>query len=298
MDCTSAPVDHFVWFYEERAHLIEQVAAYAADGLRAGESVVLVATADHLVDIAKHLDTMSVDTTRLATYDAAATLHRFYRDGAIDREAFNATIGTLVKTAAAGNRVRIFGEMVALLWEDGAVHAAVQLEALWCQLREEVGFQLMCAYPSGLMLDEHLHAPANAVCELHSEIYLGETGEASSAMRVYPPTPRAVGEARRFARACLGGDSPGIDDIMLVVSELASNAVRHAHTAFAVHVSVLGDTVRVGVRDADAANPRLLPMMMGMAETGRGIATVAAIGIRWGIDTHATGKTVWAELPL
>jgi anti-sigma regulatory factor (Ser/Thr protein kinase) len=286
-----------VWFYEERAHLIEKVADFAAEGLRCGDHVVLVATSDHLADIERRLVALGVNTLGLATYDAAAMLDTFYRDGTIDRDAFNRTVGGLVRATSRDRRLRVFGEMVALLWADGAVQAAVQLEALWCQQREHASFQLLCAYPSSVLLEEQLHAPVNAVCELHSEIHLGEAGEPTTSMRTYPATPQAVGEARRFVRACLGGGSTGIEDVLLVTSELACNAVRHAQSAFAVSVTVLGDALRISVRDASGESPRLLPLP-GDAESGRGIATIAALSSRWGIESHRGSKTVWAELPL
>lgn len=297
MECSTAPREHYVWFYEERAQLIEVVADFAADGLRAGEQVILIATEDHLHDIGELLAAAGADTASLQTFDAATTLSGFYRDGIIDREAFDRTIGSLVRATAAKGKVRAFGEMVALLWADGAVREAIELEGLWCDLRGRESFSLLCAYPSSVVLDEALHAPINAVCALHSEVTIGDPGEPATSMRVYPPTLDAVREARRFVRACVGDGSPVVEDIMLVASELTSNAVCHARSAFAVEVSVLGDRVRVGVRDASAASPVLMPMT-AIAESGRGVATVAAVSTRWGIDAHAVGKTVWAELPL
>jgi hypothetical protein len=43
--------------------------------------------------------------------------------------------------------LRIFGEMVAVLWNDGKHDAALSLEELWNDLREEHDFSLFCAYP-------------------------------------------------------------------------------------------------------------------------------------------------------
>jgi len=296
MECSTAPLEHFVWFYEERGHLIATVAEYASEGLREGEQVILIATEDHLRDIGEMLAVGGVDTSALQVFDASSTLAEFYRDGLIDREAFDRTIGSLVRATAAKGRVRAFGEMVALLWADGAVREAIELEALWCELRSAAEFTLLCAYPSGVLLDEPLQAPVNAVCALHSEVHIGDPGEPTTSMRVYPATVDAVRDARRFVRACLGERHPGLEDALLVISELASNAVHHAGSAFAVQVSLVGNSFRIGVRDPSSVVPRLLPMTVN-AESGRGIATVAALSTRWGIDTHPSGKTVWAEVP-
>jgi hypothetical protein len=232
----------------------------------------------------------------LQVFDAATALGGFYREGVIDRAAFDQTIGAVVRAAAARGTVRAFGEMVALLWADGAVREAIELEAMWCELRDREEFTLMCAYPSAVMLDAPLHAPVNAVCALHSEVHIGD-GEPATSMRVYPSTLEAVREARRFVGACLGDAGCEIDDVLLAASDLASIAVRHAHSGFAVQVTLHDNCVRVAVRDTSAVSPRLLPMT-GTEASGRGIATIALLSTRWGIETHAVGKTVWAELPL
>jgi len=297
MECAAAPVDHLAFFYEDRSQLIAKVASFAEEGLRLGESVMLIATGEHLDDIATLLASRSVDTGRLRVFDAATTLKGFFHNGEIDRDAFTATIGSLVGDAVAAGPVRLFGEMVALLWDEGFVRSALELEALWCDLRQRDCFTLLCAYPSSVVLDGHLQAPANAVCELHSELTIGEHGEATL-LRIYPPTLDAVREARRFVRSCVSGDACCHNDIMLVTSELSSNAVHHAQSAFAVQVSLRGDRLRIGVRDTSSVSPRLMPMSTGTAESGRGIATVAALSERWGIETHTVGKTVWAELAL
>lgn len=298
MECSTAPLDHDVWFYEERAHLIDRVADFTAEGLRGGEHVILIATADHLRDIEESLAIAGVDTDRLQVFDAATALAGFCYEGVIDRAAFDESIGAIVRATAAKGRVRAFGEMVALLWADGAVREAIELEALWCELRDHEEFSLLCAYPSAVMLDAPLHAPVNAVCALHSEVHIGDDGEPSTSLRVYPSTAEAVREARRFVRACLGDASgAAVDDVLLATSELASNAVNHAHSGFAVQVALHENCVRVGVRDTSPVSPRLLPMT-GTEASGRGIATVAMLSVRWGIETHPIGKTVWAELPL
>ncbi len=297
MECRTAPDDHLVAFYDERQQLIDRVVTFAVDGLRAGEYVLLVGTPDHLADIERGIAATGADSARLSSFDAATALARFQHNGTIDRAAFDATIGDLVRTTAAKGTVRIFGEMVALLWADGGVREAIEIEALWCDLRDTCEFTLLCAYPSALTIDADLQGPVRTVCELHGEIHIGDDGSAVS-MRVYPATPQAVREARHFVRACIGHDGRTVDDVLLVTSELCSNAVHHTGGVFAVSVALSADRLRVGVCDSSALTPRLLPMAGNAAESGRGIATIAALSTRWGIERHAVGKTVWAELPL
>jgi len=109
----------------------------------------------------------------------------------------------------------------------------------------------------------------------------------------------SVGAARRLARQLLGGW--GLEDlewtVTQVVSELATNAVIHARTDFAVTISASGPGVRIEVRDQSPKRP--LPRLYDTeATTGRGLRLVAQMSRAWGVEQHSGGKTVWAEIAL
>jgi hypothetical protein len=53
----------------------------------------------------------------------------------------------LARATRAGRKVRVFGEMVTLLWAKGDCGATVRLEYLWHQICQEEWFALFCAYP-------------------------------------------------------------------------------------------------------------------------------------------------------
>lgn len=122
-------------------------------------------------------------------------------------------------------------------------------------------------------------------------------GQASSnvfAERRFPHDPRSVGDARAFVRAalCADGLDDAVGDALLVVSELAANALEHAGTAF----SVTADTalgVRLTVEDAGGGRPEQQSVGAGDV-SGRGLAMLAALG-RWGVDPLPAGKRVWWE---
>ena len=85
------------------------------------------------------------------------------------------------------------------------------------------------------------------------------------------------------------------DDLALVTSELVSNALFHGGGCRGVVVSVIGDGVRVEVRD----NNHLPPVFGHASEsslTGRGVRMVAGLSARWGVDLEPVGKVVWAEV--
>jgi DNA-binding NarL/FixJ family response regulator len=88
------------------------------------------------------------------------------------------------------------------------------------------------------------------------------------------------------------------DEALLVVSELAANAVLHAGSSYEVRLSSSPGLLRIEVSDDDPGTPEPQPFS-STAETGRGIVLVSAIATSWGIETNGSaGKVTWAELSL
>jgi anti-sigma regulatory factor (Ser/Thr protein kinase) len=86
-----------------------------------------------------------------------------------------------------------------------------------------------------------------------------------------------------------------LDDALVVISELASNAVVHARSDFVVTVTLDGGLVRLVVADVSSVAPTAAHAA-STSTSGRGLALVAALTVRWGHDVHGAGKDVWAEL--
>lgn len=85
---------------------------------------------------------------RYIALDVSAALATFMVDGMPDAARFRTTIGQLVSRAAENeHNVRIYGEVVAVLWDEGNVTAAIALEDLWNDLSSRYPFSLFCAYP-------------------------------------------------------------------------------------------------------------------------------------------------------
>lgn len=101
------------------------------------------------------------------------------------------------------------------------------------------------------------------------------------------------------------GDSETSRTAALLVSELASNAVRHGRLPgrdFSLRVTVEHDlaTLRIEVSDSCGEKIPALPDTPAPgsegSESGRGLLLVDALAARWGTDLrHPSGKTVWAE---
>lgn len=111
----------------------------------------------------------------------------------------------------------------------------------------------------------------------------------------FPCAPVSVRDARRFLRAFLADRRR--DDLIeaaeLALSEIATNAVLHAHTGFALALA-LGDDGALRVEVADD-NPQL-PLRRDhrdQATTGRGMLLVEAVSCAYGVQARGNGKTVW-----
>ncbi len=116
------------------------------------------------------------------------------------------------------------------------------------------------------------------------------------------PVPLSVPATRRWVRQMLHRWHliPLSERAEVVVSELATNAIRHAVTGGAPITTLMiyaAGTLRIEVRDRDAVN---LPVQRRSADPGQGhgLEIVAVYSHRWGAHPTDHGKIVWAELDI
>ena len=181
---------HAVQFYENDTFLIELLSRFIGASLVNGDAAIVVATARHREALTERLRALGFNLTvplnqgRYVAFDAAETLSQFMRGGMADPVLFNEMMGPVLedaRDAARGGRGRIaaFGEMVALLWADGKIEAALQLEELWNRLAEVYSFSLCCAYPmSGFLGNPHA-APFLKICAQHTNVFPAEGRQSS-----------------------------------------------------------------------------------------------------------------------
>ncbi|WP_055547557.1 ATP-binding protein [Streptomyces sp. NBRC 110028] len=119
----------------------------------------------------------------------------------------------------------------------------------------------------------------------------------------YVPTPISVTRARQHAARLVAewGHAALADDVALIVSELASNAVRHGRVPgrlFRVHLTLMKTALRIAV--SDPKGERLPHPRQPSPEDrhGRGLLIVRALAARWGVRERTVGKEIWAELDL
>jgi excisionase family DNA binding protein len=178
----SATPDHLVLFYDAERFLLDGVAEFMLPTLRSGERSVIVATAAHREGIEERLAAAGVDvrSTRgdglFVAVDAAETLSRFMVGDAPDARRFGAVARELIGPTRPGRRARpgswprVFGEMVALLADDGNTTGALKLETLWNQQQKKRDFSLLCGYPMHQFGGHSLSAALADACSQHSSV--------------------------------------------------------------------------------------------------------------------------------
>jgi MEDS: MEthanogen/methylotroph, DcmR Sensory domain len=167
--------DHFVEIYEDESALIDSVGTFLSLGLRGGEATVVIATPGHRRAIEDRLaERVDLDVARrdgfFESMDAEETLACFMVDGHPDPGKLARVIGDiLVRVGRGGRKVRVFGEMVAVLLAQGNVTGALSLEDGWNGLAATHRFRLFCAYPSDAFAGDDTDALAG-VCNRHSHV--------------------------------------------------------------------------------------------------------------------------------
>lgn len=112
-----------------------------------------------------------------------------------------------------------------------------------------------------------------------------------------PPTTDSVPLARRFARSELRESRSDVDTVLLLVSEVVTNAVLHARSGIRLVVEDLDEVARVEVHDASPVPPRMHHFRL-VSGTGRGLRMLDQLARTWGVtaDPRGAGKVVWFEV--
>jgi signal transduction histidine kinase len=177
---------HSVHFYAAEPSLIDELAGFVSASLARGHSVLVIATQPHCQALEANLADRGVDlgpARRLGRYealDARRTLAEFLVDGQPDEARFASVIGSAIARAASAaepghRRVAAFGEMVALLCDDGNEEAALTLEQIWNRLARTHSFDLHCAYPMRMFGGSDAGQRLQGICAEHGHVVPTET---------------------------------------------------------------------------------------------------------------------------
>ncbi len=174
---------HAVQFYTDGAFLVDELSRFIGSALVAGDSAVVIATKAHREGLAQGLQSRGLDIARAIeqgryiALDAAETLAKFTPHAWPDAALFTEVIGSVLgqAAAAADNRgknphISVFGEMVALLWDQGNPEGAVRLEQLWNNVARMYPMSLRCAYPMNAFDREEHGDSFLKICAEHSHV--------------------------------------------------------------------------------------------------------------------------------
>jgi len=177
---------HVVQFYGDDIFLVDGLCRFIGTALSGGDAAIVIATKAHREALFERLKGRGFDVPgaieqgRYLPLDAAETLSKLMRRGLPDAHRFADVIGDVfaqARAAAEGDHPRVvaFGEMVALLWEDGRGQAALLVEQLWNDFARIHSFSLRCAYPIRTF-NHHEHGDLFLkICHEHSAVIPCET---------------------------------------------------------------------------------------------------------------------------
>jgi hypothetical protein len=169
---------HDVQFYDDDEFLCEGVGRFLAEGIRAAQPAIVIATPAHRrafeTELRRHgIDVHSLHPLDYVCLDARETLSAFMEGGSPSPELFDATVGNVFEKVVANRSyvtVRAYGEMVDLLWREGKPTAALVLEELWNALASKYAFALLCAYAKESFAEHHEAMAIERICALHTNV--------------------------------------------------------------------------------------------------------------------------------
>jgi hypothetical protein len=172
--------EHFVQFYRTDEYFLALLTDYFKQGIEAGDVCIVIATKEHLTSIKQRLELYidyekAVQTKKYIPLDAQDLLSDFMEKNKPNAKKFANVIGGVVDMAILrGNRVRAFGEMVVLLWQDGNTEGAIALEKLWNNLGKTRNFSLLCSYPLKEFDGQTSMLSVTSVCDQHTKVFTEE----------------------------------------------------------------------------------------------------------------------------
>src|SRR3984885_7973082 len=211
----AGPQDHIVQLYQDQQFLNRAVCRFAAGAIANGEGVILVPTAAHWEAFRPRLEAEGVDVKaaqgrgQLTVVDADELLPRFMKDAMPDAPVFLGLAADVIAKARGEDRypkVRWWGEMVNVLWEQGNVAASMSLEDQFDRLAKHHEIAIFCSFVMDNFNSEVPPPLLPRWAKNHSHLIPVEH---------YPRLERAVGDALR--------QTVGADDARVLEQQLLAS---------------------------------------------------------------------------
>ncbi len=182
---TPNPHGHLIQLYAaDEGGLITNVTRYLAEGLKRGDGVLVISSAEHCALFRQKLRDSGVDLEaaeqqeRWAFCDANVLLSQFMIGGQPDWHRFEAEVGAAmgrVRRVSDRGGLRAYGEMVGILWNARQFSAAIRLEQFWNKLLGRSSFSLYCAYGIDVFGKEFQIAALDELLCAHTHLVPAET---------------------------------------------------------------------------------------------------------------------------
>jgi len=171
------PGRHFAQFHRDRDGLGESVFTFLQAGLRRGNSVLLVATAEQVertfagLTAGKFHPQALCNAGQLAVLHVDTLLEQFVIDGVAEWAEFRSAVQpVLSRLQPHGRGLRIYSELTNALWEGGNTDAAIRLEDFWNAMAGTYPFSLYCGYTMDTHCEKAYAAPLEELGRTHTEI--------------------------------------------------------------------------------------------------------------------------------
>jgi hypothetical protein len=273
------PSQHVAAFHHSDAFIVARVSTFVADGLRANDQVIVMATLDHWNAITRRLHDAGIAygraaaDGRLVLIEADQLVDTLMTDGRIDVDGFSATLQHLLKP---GGRLRMYGEVVSLVAQRGDVTGALAIERLGSELAAGREANIFCGYhTAGTRLSTRDIA---AIERAHDRSVFEESQ--FHAVRFYQDRDSLARIVGQFLGEGFAAGRPGI----IIATPQHRDAVATVLTSRDFDVSGLeagGDLIMV---DAEQVLSQF--MVNGMPDAGRFTRTMSPI-----IERAARGRS-------
>jgi len=174
---TNSSGNHIVKVCSDDTLQAEVVTEYIKEGLLNEEAAIIFARTSLRKKVIANLENLGVDVGhyksigKLKFFDAEFILTNFHIDGTVDESAFIDVIGLPIQAIKREfGKVRVFGEIVNVLWKNEEHAAAMHLEECWHNLCQAIDFSFLCSYSLESLDSTAFDESINLLCQYHKHL--------------------------------------------------------------------------------------------------------------------------------
>ena len=163
---------HTVQLYRDQRFLIDTITDFIKAGLDLNETVLVIVTAQHRKELYKTLTRKELRNDKLKFTDVRDFLALFMVEDWPNESQFMHEMETFLGLAGETGRVRVFGEAVQVLCEEGKAAAALRLEELGNIMALKHPCSVLCAYSLSALFEKADQVTRTRVCQLHRHVQI------------------------------------------------------------------------------------------------------------------------------